>query len=214
MDLQQITDVKMYPYHHGVLIETPPVLVEGEGSYRSGHLMGNEFHQLELVIAKMKGNIEIGAAYSWHGHADDGALVNSHWVFCTALEPLPTFGVICDWSGPMRISPLIKTADKTLIKLEELVAPTAVFNTPASAYGHAQAELGKSGWLVVSTLVSRGNPGILVESPDLPSSLTQGAHSITITAKSKRTLQSIALDHLYCAEIRKDALFLRQGPAS
>lgn len=210
MNFQTVTDVQVYPFYPGVATEVAPVVSKGAGKYRSGQVMSNQFHQLSLTDAKIVNPLQIGATYSWFGNNEEGNQVTSHWLFCTALDPYPTFGTIYNWAKPGCIAPLLAGIEEELIKLEALTDCIAVLKSPNPSYGHSQAQLGKSGWLVMTATTIPSCVGILIDDPALPIGFAEGTRGITITAKSTRTLQSISLDSLYCARAGTSALFLNQ----
>ncbi|WP_420013434.1 hypothetical protein [Tateyamaria sp.] len=207
MEIRRVTDVQIFPYYAGVFADVPPVMV-GEGMFSSGQMMNNQFLRLELTQAKASADIHVGATYSWTGKTTQGDQTNSHWMFCTGLDPHPTFGVIFDWSHPGRVAPLLSTVDDAPVKLEALSQVHAILKSPNPAYGHSQAKLGDQGWLVMMPAMFPVCIGVLIEDPTLPACFPEGSKDITLVAKSKRTLQTIMLDTLSCAKVGETALFL------
>lgn len=211
MNRQDVTDVEIFPYYPGVSLEVTPVISKGTGSYCSGQFMQNAFHQLTLENADIVGDLHIGATYSWSGRDADGNAVNSHWLICTENCDNPTFGVIRGGSQTAMIAPLLTDLDSSLIQLEELMDIVAVLRQPHNNHAQSQLQLGKSGWLVQTTVTAPSQIGILIAEPNLPPSFPEGAANISISAKSTRTLQTIGLDNLTCAKAGDTALFLRSS---
>lgn len=205
---QTVTDISIYPYYPGIATEVAPVMFLSEGQFYCGQILGQQAFELKIEKGEVSGEVQVGAAYSWRGRDQSGEDISSHWLYCTDLGSAPTFGAICDWSRGGATSPLLPQTGGTLLKLEELSDIAAILSSPANTYGQAQAQLGKRGWLVMTTTTAPAYVGILIESPTLPMTFAEGTRDVSISAISVRTMQTVNLSRLYCAQLGETALFL------
>ncbi|WP_299546632.1 hypothetical protein [uncultured Tateyamaria sp.] len=208
MESHVVSEVQVFPYYAGITADVAPVAV-GEGVFFYDQIMNNQYLRLRLQRYKELSEMHIGATYSWAGSLIDGSKTSSHWMYCTSIGPAPTFGASINWSRGGVAAPLLEDVDGVPVKLEPLDDIHAILKSPNPIYGHSQAQLGERGWLVMVTATSPVCIGVLIEDQTVPAYFTQGARDITIVAKSKRTLQSVLLDGLYCAKLDETALFLK-----
>jgi len=209
MESCAVTSVQVFPYIPGVICDAEPVVLNASGTYSSAQIMQSQVHRLHLEPGSVVSGIHVGATYSWHGVSPAGRVINSHWLFCTSMTGAPTFGAVRNWGRQAQVAPFLAEAGLDPIKLEALADLTSIERSPNPVFDHVQIQLGSDGWLVMTHMTAPACYGILLPSSALPAGLTVGATRLTISAKSKRTLQSIVLDELYCAHIGENALFLK-----
>ncbi|KZM47427.1 hypothetical protein OA90_26070 [Labrenzia sp. OB1] len=212
-NVQHLLEVSVFPFYRGIPIEVEPILTNGNGAYVSGQLMGHSFHTLAFDNADEVGDPEIGCSYSCIGRTEQGEQVHTHWLYCTDKRPSLHFGVVRNWARQNTyapLSPLLAAEENgVLVKLEELFDLVAILQIPGAVDGLTQVQIGHRGWLVMAKVTTPQSFGILVESPTLPPMFPEGAGAIAVSAKSKRTLQSVSLDGLTCVAARDPALLLK-----
>lgn len=211
--VQNLLQISVFPFYRGIPIEVDPVLKNGNGTYVSGQLMGHSFYTLAFDSADEMGNLEIGCPYSCVARTRDGDRIHTHWLYCSGAMPLPRFGVVRNWSKLNTYAPLNPLPgvgmDRFLVKLEELTDLVAILQMPGAVGGLSQVQIGHRGWLVMAKVTTPHSIGILVEEPSLPPMFPEGADAIAVSAKSKRTLQSVTLDGLTCVAAGDPALLLK-----
>ena len=210
MQGKRVKNVQVFPYFLGISTDVEPVISGADGTYSTGQIMGSQFHRLELDEADNT-QLHVGAAYSWKAELVTGQPLDAHWLYCTSVVGRPTFGAICDWTRDGQVSPLLAEPTSALIRLEELADITAILPTLYPDFGRSQIHLGKTGWLVMTTVTVPARLGILIESQSIPNSFAEGMGGIDVSAKSCRTMQSIGLSSLYFVKSGETALFLRSG---
>lgn len=212
-NVQHLLQISVFPFYRGIPIEVEPVLQNGTGTYVSGQLMGHSFHSLAFDNAGEISDLEIGCTYSCIARTQKGAHVHTHWLYCTENGPLLHFGVVRNWAklnSYAPLSPLLGAeTEGLLVKLEELFDLVAILQMPGAVGGLAQVQIGIRGWLVMAKVTTPQTIGILVEKPTLPPMFPEGADAIAVSAKSKRTLQSVTLEGLTCVEAGDPALLLK-----
>lgn len=207
----QLHDIKIYPYYRNVPIEVEPVLSGVTGHYVDGWVLSHQYYELTIREEIETQNIKVGASYSVSAHTSQGRVLQTHWLYCTSVSPVLTFGVTRNWSKPRSFSPLLASASDPLMRLEKLTDLVVVFTPPSPAVGMAGAQIGQLGWLVMTSLTTPYAMGILIEGPSLMPMLSEGSENISISATCVRTLQSIGLDSLVCVKSETPALFLKES---
>lgn len=206
----RLHDIRLYPYYRDLSLEVAPVLAEACGRYVDGRIMHHQYTELLLDKETDLSSLRVGVPYSCAAVDPDGATIQTHWMYCTALHPRGVLGVTRDWRRPSGCAPLLTDAADPLQKLEKLTDLTTVYIAPPPSVGVAQAQIGQRGWLVMTCLTAPHMMGVLIEDPVLPPVLCEGSENVTISASSDRTLQVVWLDRLTCVSARGDALFLRE----
>jgi hypothetical protein len=209
MESRTVTSVQVFPYIPGIVCDAEPVVLNASGTYSSARIMHSHMHLLHLEPGCAVSRLQVGASYSWNGVSQSGQSLSSHWLYCTSLGNELTFGTVLNLERRMQAAPLPTQASVEPIKLEALADLTSIERSPNPVFDHVQVQLGSEGWLVMTHMTVPACIGILLPSTALPAGFTVGAARLTIAAKSKRTLQSIVMDELYCAHIGEDVLFLK-----
>ncbi|KIC48173.1 hypothetical protein [Tateyamaria sp. ANG-S1] len=206
---ETLEDISIYPYYRGVPLEVDAVAQARRGSYVSGFIAGQSYYTLDLIEPLAAHDLHVGATYTCTAIGPDKRPLKTHWLFCTALAPSPKFGISKHWSNPNSFFAVLPDMDTILVHLEELTDIVAVFPSAAGSTSLSQAQIGRTGWLVMTRIGCPHMIGILVKAPILPSGITQGSRDIVLSARSVRTTQSISLDALTCISTSDEALFLR-----
>ncbi len=206
----RLNDIRVFPHYRDVPIEVEPVAKNGTGQYVSGQFLNQTYHSLALDNAVLVGELHIGATYNCVAVDEDGISLKTHWLYCTSLDPFPSFGIVQDWTQTGGFAPLLSKIDTPFVKLEELADIVTIFPSLPPVERHTQAQVGHRGWLVMTRMASPYAMGILVDDPSLPPSLSVGSQDITMTASCVRTHQSIGFDALTCVSAGGEALFLQR----
>lgn len=204
----ELHDVAIHPFYGALPLETEPVLTGARASYTDGRVLHHQFYALEFAPGTRGDMLRPGAAYSCIGRSADGAPFLTHWLYCTAVAPRPVLGITCDWVRRGSCAPLLGDPAAPLIVLEELSDLALVTIGPPPTPRVSQAQIGKRGQLVMSSLTAPHLLGIQIDRADLPSGVSEGTRDLTISAQCARTLQVIALDGLTCVQARERTLFL------
>ncbi|WP_316300165.1 hypothetical protein [Aliisedimentitalea sp. MJ-SS2] len=208
--MTRLRDIRVHPYYREVPIEVEPVLSGAVGQYLEGQVLSHQFHELVLDEDYDSNALHVGATYSCSGVDPDGRRIQTHWLYCTATQPKPRFGITRNWSQTGGVAPLVTDAQNPLIRLEKLTDLTVIRTSPPPWLGVSQVQIGMRGWLVMTSLTAPFAMGILIDDPTLPPTISEGTDNIAISAKCPRTLQSIGFDTLSCVEAGNPALFLER----
>ncbi|MGC1497214.1 MAG: hypothetical protein WA790_15495 [Sulfitobacter sp.] len=206
----KLCDVRIFPYYRGIPLEVEPVIKGGDGRYVVGQLLSQTYHALSLDHAEMVEDVHVGATYSCSAVTEDGSPLKTHWLYCTSVEPVLTFGITQNLSQINSFAPMMPNVETPLVQVEELTDLVATFPSPLHAVGLAQAQIGHRGWLVMTRVNAPDAMGLSIESPSLPPAFCEGTSNIMISAKSVRTLQTISFGSLTCVSATDPALFLQQ----
>ncbi|APX10965.1 hypothetical protein [Tateyamaria omphalii] len=205
-----VHDITIFPYVPGVAATFEPVVSCETGVWRQRRLLNHGQERLVLDADVAPEGLSIGASYGWRGHLDDGTATGAMWTFCTDLAPRVGFGVTRNWARPGCVAPLYGGLEDAVLRLEPLRDVIALIPSPNPSVGLAQAQLGRAGWLVMLSSVVPACVGFLIEEAHLPLHLCEGAEGVSIKATSLRTLQTIGLQDLRCAQASDTSLFLRE----
>ncbi|MBY5934722.1 hypothetical protein KUV51_17070 [Tateyamaria omphalii] len=208
---ETITDISVFPYYRGVPLEVDAVAQARKGKYVAGFFAGQSYYTLDLTDPVAADDLHVGATYTCTAVGQDARPIKTHWLFCTAIDPTPTFGISRHWSDPGNFVAILPQVDSVLVHLEQLSDITVVFPRRAGESSLSQAQIGRSGWLVMTRMGCPQMIGILVDDPVLPSGIAQGSRNIVLSARAIRTTQSISLDTMTCVSTSDTALFLRLG---
>lgn len=212
VQVEDLTDVSIYPYYRGIPLEVSPVATKGVGRYETGQFADQTYHTLVVEKADVKQDLHVGATYSCRAMSGDGTRVSTHWLYCTSLGAQLTFGISRHASDPTCFTPVLPQIDSVLVQVEELTDIVALFPPSTPEGTVAQARIGATGWLVMTRLGCPSMMGILVNDAILPMTFCEGADGITLSARSERTMQTVTLRGLNCVSAKDTALFL-QGAA-
>ena len=201
-------ELAIYAHFFGVPIEVSPVLVGGSGRYTEASLRNHKVIELKVDTKISPAALIVGAAYRATGIDTEGKHLSTHWLYCMSAGPTPTFGVSINWQLPSGASPLLGDPETPWIRLEQLEDLTMTWASPPPSFAVSQSQVGKRGWLVMSSLTLPISMGILIEEPNLPPTIAEGSVDIAISAKCSRTLQSIGFAALTCVDGGRPALFL------
>lgn len=207
---QNLTEISIFPHYPNIPIEVEPVIQNGSGRYVSGQCLNHSFYSLALDQTDAIEGLNLGAIYGCSALTDDGSSTRTHWLYCVSVSPSPVFSISRNWSQPNCFAPLWSNIDTPLIKLEELNNLVAILASPTPSLGLAQAQIGRRGWLVMTSITTPHTMGLLIEQPTMPPMFFEGSENIMISAKCVRTLQSIGFDALTCVSVGDSALFLQR----
>lgn len=206
---QTIRSISIFPYYRGVPLEVDAVAHATSGRYQSGFFAGQSYYTLDLDDAQHIQDLHVGATYTCTALGKDDKPLRTHWLFCTAVAPVISFGISKHWSNPFAFAAILPQIDNVIVHLEALTDLVAVFPPSVHDSSLSQAQIGQTGWLVMTRIGCPHMIGILVDDPILPTSMCLGSSGHVIAARSVRTTQSISLDSLSCVSARDSALFLR-----
>ena len=206
---EDLNNISIFPYYRGVPIEVDAVARNGVGQYVTGQISGHTYYTLTVERAQVEEKLHVGVTYSCTALDHKGNRIRTHWLYCTSVAPILTFGISKHAANPNGFVPMLPHVDTALVHLEELTELVAIFPSSAPEGSLAQARIGLKGWLVMTRVGAPDSIGLLIEEPTLPTAFCEGASNIVIAARSVRTLQSICLDALDCVSTKDTALFLR-----
>jgi hypothetical protein len=210
-EIIRLNSISIFPYYGGIVLEVEALLENGVGHYVIDQSMDQTSYTLEIENAQMTQQIHVGMSYYCAALAEDDTPMKTHWLYCTSIDSALTFGVLVDWAKHNSFAPALPSAATALVRHEELSDLVAIFPSPAPEGSLAQAQIGKRGWLVSQRIHSPFSMGFLIDNPTLPTAFCVGMQNLTVTARSRRTLQTICIGALLCVSIKDTALFLRRG---
>ena len=206
---ETISEIRVFPYYRGVPLEVDAVGMATSGRYEAGFFAGQSYYTLQLDDWSEIREVHVGATYTCTAISQDGRPLKTHWMFCTSVAGKPTFSISRHWTDPNNFAPVLPLCDTSLVHLEELTDMVATLPRAVGYNGIAQAQIGTSGWLVMTRIGCPHMIGIMIEDAVLPSHMCQGSSDLVISARSVRTTQSITLEKLSCVSTKDTSLFLR-----
>lgn len=208
---QPITDVSVYPYYPGIPIPVKPVLTGASGTYSVGTLITSAFYNMDLHGGKAEGTFRKGGTYYALATDASGKQFEAHWMYCTETGASPEFGLTRNLSQSNVTAPAPSLAEESkYIKLEALEDFTNLHTLTPPAIGTFELTLGKTGWLISTRVGTPHRMGFLIEKPDIPSWITVGGYSVSVSAKTASDGKEVGYDHLTLVEAdATQAVFLR-----
>ena len=206
---ETIREIRVFPYYRGVPLEVDAVGKASSGKYEAGFFAGQSYYTLDLDDWTEIREVHVGATYTCTAISKDGRPLKTHWMFCTSVAGRPTFSISRHWTDPNNFAPVLPLCDTSLVHLEQLTDMVATLPRAVGDDSLLQAQIGTSGWLVMTRIGCPHMIGILIDDAVLPSHMCQGASDLVITARSVRTTQSITLEKLSCVSTKDTSLFLR-----
>lgn len=211
MSVQSLTDVELFPYYADIPLEVPPYLSAGEAEYVRGTVNGLVYEGLKVSKSTAHEELQTGATYVALGRDGQGTQVQTHWMYCTQTAPIPTLAISQNHGTPGVFGPAPHLDRSLFVTLEPLGDIMGVSSYLPSHLDVFEFKLGASGDLISTAFGAPHVMGIRINDPFLPPHFLTGARRLTITARSRRTRQSIGLTDLICVQSSDPAVFLQEG---
>ncbi|MEL6959283.1 MAG: hypothetical protein AAGL89_10070 [Pseudomonadota bacterium] len=206
-----VRDVSIYPHLGPVSLEVAPCLKAGFGTYAHGAVEHLAYEAVDLEGGTASAALQVGGTYVVAARDDEGALVRTHWMYCTQTDPHPRFGMCRNHRKPDICVPAPFVGADPFVLHEGLVNLIGFTSLTVAEHGMSEFKLGDTGALIATAFGAPRAMGLRIDTPFLPPHFQTGARDLTIFGTAPRTGQTVQLDHLTCIRSQHPAIFLQDN---